>query len=58
MGRKPKKQPKEGTRKSMKELTKDHEEFMKGRNSGRRLESDKGKENFEELLKKTVKKSR
>ncbi len=58
MGRKPKKHPKEGDKKSMKELTEDHEEFMKGRNSNRKEEDENAKEKFEELLKKTVKKRR
>lgn len=56
MGRKLKKQLEEGTKKSMKELTKDHDEFMKGRNSDRQEENENGKEKFEELLKKTIKK--
>ena len=40
----------------MKELTKDHEEFMKDRNSDRQVENDDAQEKFEELLKKVVKK--
>jgi tRNA uridine 5-carbamoylmethylation protein Kti12 len=45
-----------GRGKSMKELTKDHDEFMKDRNSDRQVENDDAKEKFEELLKKIVKK--
>ena len=55
MGRKPKKRPKEGERKSTKELTKGHEEFMKSRNKGRSEENPNGKEDFEELLKRIIK---
>lgn len=55
MGRKKKKQPKEGQRKSMKELTKDHESFMKSRNANRKEEDEEGLEKFELLISKSVK---
>ena len=56
MGRKPKIHPKEGDRKkSMKQLTKDHDEFMSKRNKNRKEEKDSGKEDFEQLLEKAVK---
>lgn len=45
-----------GRGKSMKEVTKDHEEFMKSRTSDRQVEDDNALEKFEELLKKVVKK--
>ncbi len=58
MGRKKKKKPQEGETKTMKELTKGFDEFMKNRRTRRitkKKESDTAKEDFEELLKKTVK---
>jgi hypothetical protein len=56
MGRKVKKHPPEGDpKKSMKQLTKDHEKFMAGRNKNRKEEKETGKEDFEQLLEKAVK---
>ena len=55
MGRKLKKRPKEGERKSMKELTKDHEAFMESRNSARKEENPDSKEKFDSLILKSLK---
>ena len=56
MVRKAKKHPPEGDRKkSMKQLTKDHEKFMSGRNKNRKEEKETGKEDFEQLLEKAIK---
>jgi len=56
MGRKSKKYPKEGERKSMKQLTKHHNDFMKQRSANRRKEINNADIVFESLLEKALKK--
>ena len=55
MGRKLKKRPIEGEKKTMKQLTKDHDSFMASRNAGRTEENEQGVEKFESLLSKSFK---
>jgi hypothetical protein len=56
MGKKKKNPPLEVDKKSMKELTKDHDDFMASRNEDRKVDSETAKERFDEVLKKAAKK--
>lgn len=58
MGRKKKKKPQEGKTKTMKDLTKNFEEFMKNKRTRkitRKAENENSKEDFETLLEEAVK---
>ena len=54
MGRRLKKREPEGTIQTMAELTKNHEDFMKGRNSDRRVLNEDAKEKFDSLIAKSI----
>jgi hypothetical protein len=58
MGRKKKKKPQEGKTKTMKDLTKNFEEFMKNkrtRKTTRKAENKNTKEDFDSLLSEAIK---